>query len=130
MANNWLSLLKKVPWSDVISSAPKVAEGARKLWNATEPHAPPPQQSSAAGHQASIVEAINHLDQRLSVAERTTAELHEQMHTSSQLIKALADQNAQLIQRIETQRVRFVWLCCATAVVAAFAVVALVTALR
>lgn len=129
MANNWLSLLKNVPWSDVISSAPKVAEGARKLWNATEPHAPPPQ-PGAAGHQATIVDAINGLDQRVSVAEKTAAELHEQMHASSQLIKALADQNAQLIQRLETQRVRFIWLCCATAVVAAVAVVALVTALR
>lgn len=129
MANNWLSLLKNVPWSDVISSAPKVAEGARKLWNATEPHAPPPQ-PGAASHQATIVDAINGLDQRVSVAEKTAAELHEQMHASSQLIKALADQNAQLIQRLETQRVRFIWLCCATAVVAAVAVVALVTALR
>ncbi|MFC7513624.1 hypothetical protein ACFQUU_01260 [Herbaspirillum sp. GCM10030257] len=129
MANNWLSLLKNVPWSDVISSAPKVAEGARKLWNATEPHASPPQ-PGAASHQATIVDAINGLDQRISVAEKTAAELHEQMHASSQLIKALADQNAQLIQRLETQRVRFIWLCCATAVVAAVAVVALVTALR
>ncbi|KRB93789.1 hypothetical protein [Noviherbaspirillum sp. Root189] len=130
MANNWLSLLKNVPWSDVISSAPKVAEGARKLWNATEPHASSPPQPSAASHQASMAEAINALDQRVSVAEKTAAELHEQMHASSQLIKALADQNAQLIQRLETQRVRFIWLCCATAVVAAVAVVALVTALR
>ena len=130
MANNWLSLLKNVPWSDVISSAPKVAEGARKLWNATEPHASPQPQPGPASHQATIVDAINGLDQRLSVTEKTAAELHEQMHASSQLIKALADQNAQLIQRIETQRVRIVWLACATAVVAAVAVVALVTALR
>lgn len=130
MANNWLSLLKNVPWSEVISSAPKVAEGARKLWNATEPHAAPAQQPGPASHQATMIDAINGLDHRVSVVERTAAELHEQMHASSQLIKALADQNAQLIQRIETQRVRFVWLCAATGVVAVIAVVALVNALR
>ena len=33
MAIPWLTLLKVVPWSDVIANAPKVADGARKLWN-------------------------------------------------------------------------------------------------
>lgn len=34
MAIGWLTILKSVPWAEVISNAPKVAEGARKLWNA------------------------------------------------------------------------------------------------
>ena len=34
MAIPWLSVLKMVPWSEVISNAPKVAEGAKKLWTA------------------------------------------------------------------------------------------------
>jgi len=130
VANNWLSLLKNVPWSEVISSAPKVAEGARKLWSATEPHPGPSAQSDASAHQASGVDAIHGLDQRIAVVEGAASQLHEQIHASSQLIKALADQNAQLIERIEKQHVRFVWLCSATAVVAAVAVVALATALK
>ena len=32
MAIGWLSVLKSVPWEEVISNAPKVAEGAKKLW--------------------------------------------------------------------------------------------------
>ena len=34
MAIGWLTILKSVPWTEVIKNAPKVAEGARKLWNA------------------------------------------------------------------------------------------------
>jgi hypothetical protein len=32
MAIGWLAVLQLVPWSDVISNAPKIAEGAKKLW--------------------------------------------------------------------------------------------------
>ena len=32
MAIPWLTLIKVVPWTDVIANAPKVVEGAKKLW--------------------------------------------------------------------------------------------------
>lgn len=32
MAIGWFALLTKVPWSEVISNAPKVADAAKKLW--------------------------------------------------------------------------------------------------
>jgi hypothetical protein len=32
MAIGWLSVLQLVPWGEVISNAPKVAESAKKLW--------------------------------------------------------------------------------------------------
>lgn len=38
--------------------------------------------------------------------ETRTAELHAQMLASSELIKALAEQNAELVKRIEAIRVR------------------------
>ena len=34
MAIGWLTILQSVPWTEVIKNAPKVAEGARKLWSA------------------------------------------------------------------------------------------------
>lgn len=34
MAIGWLTVLQNVPWSEVIGNAPKVAEGAKKLWGA------------------------------------------------------------------------------------------------
>ena len=33
MPISWLTVLKAVPWGDVISNAPVVVDGARKLWN-------------------------------------------------------------------------------------------------
>jgi hypothetical protein len=58
--------------------------------------------------------------------EAAVSDLQSQMLESSELIKALADQNAQLIQRIEANRVRTLWLSAATAVVAMAALLGLV----
>ncbi|MDB5966656.1 MAG: hypothetical protein JWQ72_3156, partial [Polaromonas sp.] len=49
----------------------------------------------------------------LAAAEETLADLHSQMLASSELIKALADQNAQLIKHIELHRKRIVALAAA-----------------
>ncbi|MDP1927884.1 MAG: hypothetical protein Q8K62_05165, partial [Thiobacillus sp.] len=50
--------------------------------------------------------------------ETAVADLHGQMFASSELIKALAEQNAQLVKRVEANRVRMLWLTAATAVLA------------
>jgi hypothetical protein len=51
------------------------------------------------------------------------------MLASSELIKALAEQNTQLIQRIETNRIRLLRLSAATAVIAITGLLVLVIAL-
>ena len=33
MAAGWVTVLQMVPWGEVIKNAPKVADGAVKLWN-------------------------------------------------------------------------------------------------
>lgn len=114
MAISWLTVLQAVPWSDVIRNAPKVAEGAGKLWDAvgrkvsTKPAAAP-----TAGSATSTP-----LDTRLATLEATVADLHAQMLASSQLIKDLAEQNTQLIRRAEINRVRTLWLAAVTAALA------------
>jgi hypothetical protein len=62
---------------------------------------------------------------RLAAIDRTLAELHGEMLASSELIKNLAEQNTQLVARIEANRVRTVWLATATAVFGVLAAVAL-----
>ena len=57
--------------------------------------------------------------------EIATADLHNQMLASSELIKTFAEQNTQLIARIEANRVRFMWLAGATGAFGIVAVVAL-----
>ena len=123
----WLTVLQSVPWSDVIKNAPKVADGARKLWSSVGGKSQAAATPEAAVPAAAAPDArtIATLEPRLSAAERAIADLQAQMLASSELIKALADQNALLIQRIETNRVRWLWLSAAVVVVGIIAVVAL-----
>lgn len=112
MAIPWFSMLQAVPWGQVIDNAPKVVDGAKKLWSSVS------KKSSVDEFDISEVEATytNDLEEltaiknRLAVLEKSTADLRKQMVTSSELIKTLADQNAQLIQRIEANRKRMVLL--------------------
>ena len=127
MAIGWLTVLQMVPWSDVIKNAPKVADGAKKLWSAVGKKPPP----SAPAHTGTSVQlspegqAIAALQSHVLALENATHDLHEQMLASTELIKALAEQNTQLIRRAEVNRVRLLLLACCTAVVAVVAVVAL-----
>lgn len=118
MAIGWLTLLKTVPWAQVISTAPLVADGARKLWNGVakkttagstaapvEPAAP--DSPIAVGSEAEVLARVR---TQLVAVETRVADLHEQMLASSALIKALADQNAELIRRVEANRIRLLWL--------------------
>ena len=124
MAIPWLAVLQSVPWTDVVRNAPKLADGAKKLWNAIGKQSPVPERVAPSGSPAVLPEdqVIEKLQTRLAALEAATADLHEQMLASSELIKALADQNTQLIQRIEANRVRVVWLTGAIAVVGMLAV--------
>ncbi len=126
MAIGWITVLQMVPWSDVIKNAPKVADGARKLWNAVGKKPPTPPVDMAASVQLSPEgQAIAALRAHVHALESATQDLHEQMLASSELIKALAEQNTQLIRRAEVNRVRLLLLAGVTALVAVVAVVGL-----
>jgi len=128
MAIGWITILKTVPWADVISNAPKVADGAKKLWK-TVAKKPAPQGASGTAAQSTgsaAVQASPPLEARLTEMESRTSELHAQMLASSELIKSLAEQNAELVKRIEAIRIRVLWLGAATVVLAIMAVTSLV----
>lgn len=118
MAIGWLAVLKMVPWADVISAAPAVADGAKKLWDAVARKPPPPELpiANAQPELSPELRAIATLEARLASVQAAASELHDQMLASSELIKVLADQNAQLIKRVEINRVRVLWLAGATVV--------------
>lgn len=108
----WLTVLKIVPWREVVSNAPKVAEGAKKLWSSIGKQPPiavmeAPDTRAAPGPDP---HSIAQLETRLAAVEVALDDLHAQMLASSELIKALADQNTQLVKRIEANRVRVFWL--------------------
>lgn len=123
MAIGWLAALKTVPWADVISAAPTVVDGARKLWNSVGRKPPPPalpSEPADASHAAP--------EARIAALEATVRSLHQQMVESSKLIQALAEQNAQLIARIEMIQKRMQRLIFGIVVVAVIAVAALLVA--
>lgn len=105
MALGWLTVLKMVPWEDVIKNAPRVADGAKKLWSAVAKKPPVPE-SLHASQRMSDTPSLAQLQQQLDTAIADITSLHQQMLESSALIQALAEQNAQLIKRVETNRVR------------------------
>lgn len=119
MAIGWITILKTVPWTDVISNAPKVADGAKKLWKTVA------KKPAAAETSGTAAQAATPLEARFAEMEARTAELHAQMLASSELIKALAEQNAELVKRLEAIRRRVLWLGAATIVLAIMAVTGL-----
>lgn len=130
MAIGWLTVLNMVPWTEVISNAPKVADGAKKLWGSvgkkpTEA-AMPPIDAGVPPEAPSVIR----LAARVAVLEEASRELHSQMLASSELINTLAEQNTQLIQRIERNRVQLRWLAVVSVVSAVLGAAALVVALR
>ncbi|SFC36963.1 hypothetical protein SAMN05216344_11564 [Polaromonas sp. OV174] len=113
MAIAWLTVLQSVPWAEVVSNAPKVAAGAKKLWNAVAKKTPPVLADSAPQAQAALspeAQAIAALEARILALEAASADLQNQMVASSELIQALAEQNTQLIIRVEVMRRRLWWL--------------------
>lgn len=123
----WLAVLQSVPWTDVVRNAPKVADGAKKLWNAIGRQSPGAERVAASEAAAVPPEdqVVDTLRTQLAAVEAAAAELHGQMLASSELIKALAEQNTQLIQRIEANRVRVLWLAGTVAIIGIIAVTSL-----
>lgn len=112
MAVGWISLLSAVPWKEVISKAPAIADGAKKLWNTVTKKSPventsPFEIPSGASTDSEI---ISRLLVKLNAVDVTLSELQKQMLTSSELIQALAMQNTELIKRVEANRIRLRWV--------------------
>lgn len=130
MAISWLTVLQNVPWSDVVSNAPKVADGAKRLWNAV---AKKPVPESVPANEAEVAQSpeaqIASMQPRLASLELAVADLQQEMLSTSEVIKALADQNAQLIHRIEAMRKRVVWISGALTASSLAAIAALILVL-
>ena len=127
MAIGWLTVLRLLPWTDIIRNAPLVADGAKKLWSAVAKKSPVPEQAANESSQPappfSEILTLSSLQMQLSALTAQVSDLHTQMLASSALIKALADQNTQLIKHVEANRIRLLWLTGASVVLGIAAVV-------
>ena len=101
MAIGWLTVLQSVPWSDVVRNAPKVAAGAKKLWDnvANKSAANPETAADGSGLAPTPAPAtLEGLQQQVLSLQAASAHLQQRLIESSDLIGTLAEQNAQLIQ--------------------------------
>lgn len=107
-ASTILKVLSYIPWGQVVQNAPQIAEGAAKLWSTVtrgreKTLQPLPTAESVVNKPRLEPESLSTHVQELEV---TVKNLQDQMQASSELIKALADQNTQLVNRVELHRVR------------------------
>ncbi len=107
-AGTVISVLTAIPWDKVVKNAPLVAEAAAKLWGTVCK-----KKDSAQMDQASVSEevALSELDLlkvRMLALEDGIKSLQDQLQASLELIKELAEQNTQLVQRVELNRARLI----------------------
>lgn len=127
MAAGWWSVLKTVPWSEVIHAAPQVASGARRLWDTVnrKQGAMSADDMAPQGY-AREEDVFGAVVARMEHNEAVLIDLHNQMRSASELIANLADQNAQLIAKVDAQRTKIAWLGAAAGLSSLLALVALV----
>jgi hypothetical protein len=107
MPFNWIAAFRIIPWTDVIAAAPTVARTARELWRgmsksrSVEPGTADSGQSggSAGGVAPTMEEELRSLRNEL-------AETRTQLLASSEVLRALAEQDEKLIAAIDVLRVR------------------------
>ncbi|MFN4352199.1 MAG: hypothetical protein ACK4F6_15460 [Hylemonella sp.] len=129
MATGLFSVLRLVPWGEVIRNAPKVAEGAKGLWDKVSgrpaPPPPPPVDDKEQDQLQAEAHAIVKLRSELRATKTAVSELQAQMLAATELINDLADQNAQLVQGVEALRRRLLWLAGVTVLMGGAVVAAL-----
>jgi len=114
-AGSLFTVLKSIPWTEVVANAPAIAAAARRLWTmATQRgEASPgtasgeePPAGAAQGAQEQLLARLQHAEARLEQLHLRVESLQTQLRESSELIRALADQNEQLVARVELNRQR------------------------
>lgn len=114
MAIPWMVVLQNIPWREVITNAPRVADEAKKLWTTLSRPRPPLDAKTAPTtttvFSGESVRDLNLMQTKILSLEAQVADLHAQMLESTKLINALAAQNAEFVSHIEKNRRSIKWL--------------------
>ena len=112
MAIGWLKVIQSVPWSDVISNAPKVAEGAKGLWDRVAKKAGIDAAPDTASPTPDITPPtdLEQLQAELAHVSQAQQQLASQLVSATELINPLAQQNQNLVQRVDRLQSRLRWL--------------------
>jgi hypothetical protein len=109
MAIPWMVVLQNIPWREVISNAPRVADEAKKLWTTLSrdrSYEAKTQPSTATTFSSADARNSGVMHSKIFALEAQVADLHAQMLESTKLIDVLASQNAELVKHIEKNRAR------------------------
>ena len=122
MALSWLTALKAVPWADVVQAAPGIVQGARKLFQSAKTYAG--SQGDSAG--AAAERSGGALNERLQQIDASLQALQSEQRTSAELIRSLAEQNANIVAALDVlrNRVRVLTGACIVLAVALAALIA------
>ena len=101
----WLTLLRAVPWVEVVAAAPVVVKKARGLWNKYKGSAahslrPVDEMSDDVGDDSSDIMAL----------DRRCSELEAIVQQSAELLEVLAVQNEKLVAEVSRMRARLKWI--------------------
>ena len=121
----WLTVLQSVPWSDVVRNAPKVAAGAKKLWDNVAHKGATHQDPSDTASTVEAEPTLLSLKADVIALRAGSMRLQQQLAESSALVSELAEQNTQLIAGMDALRRKQKRMLWALLVVAAVALVAL-----
>ncbi len=104
MAIPWLTVLQSVPWSDVVRNAPKVAAGAKKLWDNVAHKGATHQDPSDTASTVEAEPTLLSLKADVMALRAGSMRLQQQLAESSALVSELAEQNTQLIAGMDALR--------------------------
>lgn len=112
-ASTIITVLTNVPWGQVLDAAPKVADGATKLWKAVarrkKEDCPDDFNLAASGEPGMVIaDPLEDLRVQMASLQSAVDNLKEEMQSATELIKLLAEQNTVLVQRVELNRLRLV----------------------
>lgn len=121
----WLTVLQSVPWSDVVRNAPKVAAGAKKLWDNVAHKGAAAQDPADTTSTVEAEPTLLSLRADVMALRAASMRLQQQLAESSALVSELAEQNTQLIAGMDALRRKQKRMLWALWVVAAVALLAL-----
>ena len=104
----WIAVFRAIPWMQLIVAAPAIARGARELWTGIRGQ-PSPDATEDGGN-------------RLERLEAQVGELRKELAASSEVIKAMAEQNERLLEAVGILRLRVRVLTAACAILLALGI--------
>jgi len=103
MAAPWFALFSAIPWTDVITHAPTVAKGAKKLWQQISSRKAADTETPGG---STVADPVARPEARIAALETRLAESDARQQESAELLAALASQNADLVRATEELRRR------------------------